>query len=223
MVTSVPPMTALYRRAASISIFDRCVHGVAVRKSRAAQVVFVRRGNVVARHAGRRYVADPCTAIVAWPESSYSVDGELTAFELAPELVGPLLGHLRPGVDIEVRLQARVLLAYAGFASAMRAKADPGARDAAALVLVRAALRSAWSRTPRIAARRITTSAVAQLSAGAIVDTSIAALARGAGCSTYHLMHTFREEVGLTIRQYRNRLRVALALHHLASGCSNLA
>src|SRR5262245_7384752 len=140
--------------------------------------------------------------MVVWPGSRYSVDAdaELTTFELAPELTGPLLGHLRPNVDVQVRLHTRVLLAYAGFASAMRVATDRGPRDAAALRLVGAALRSTWSASARVAARRITTSAIAQLSA-AVADISIAELARGAGCSTYHLMHTFREDVGVTIRQ----------------------
>src|SRR5262249_15525471 len=148
---------------------------LAFHASRAAQIVFVRRGHVVACHAGRPYVADPCTAMVVWPGSRYSVDadadGQLTTVQLAPGRTRPLLGHLRPNVDVQVRLHTRVLLAYAGFASAMRVTADRGPRDAAALRLVGAALRSTWSASARVAARRITTSAIAQLSA-AVADIS---------------------------------------------------
>jgi AraC-like DNA-binding protein len=48
-------------------------------------------------------------------------------------------------------------------------------------------------------------------------------LAGRAGCSPFHLARMFRRAHGLSLTDYRTRLRIALALDRLAHGADNLA
>ncbi|WP_157862308.1 helix-turn-helix domain-containing protein, partial [Wenjunlia vitaminophila] len=48
-------------------------------------------------------------------------------------------------------------------------------------------------------------------------------LGRRLGCSPYHLSRTFRAVTGVTLSQYRTRLRVAAALERLLEGEPDLA
>jgi AraC-like DNA-binding protein len=43
-------------------------------------------------------------------------------------------------------------------------------------------------------------------------------IGRDVGASPYHLVRVFREQIGLPIHRYRNRLRLRLALERLAEG-----
>jgi hypothetical protein len=45
----------------------------------------------------------------------------------------------------------------------------------------------------------------------------------GTGCSPHHLSRVFSQLTGLTVSQYRNRLRVSLALERVAEGEPDLA
>ena len=51
---------------------------------------------------------------------------------------------------------------------------------------------------------------------------TLASLARGAGCSPFHLARLFRQAQGVPIHQYQLRLRLALALERLLDGSTNL-
>jgi AraC-like DNA-binding protein len=48
-------------------------------------------------------------------------------------------------------------------------------------------------------------------------------LSRVTGCSPHHLSRVFARLTGLTVSQYRNRLRVSLALERVAGGERDLA
>lgn len=51
---------------------------------------------------------------------------------------------------------------------------------------------------------------------------TLVALARKVGCSPFHLSRTFRDITGLTLSQYRTRLRVHEVIHHLDEGADDL-
>ena len=51
----------------------------------------------------------------------------------------------------------------------------------------------------------------------------LVALSRVTGCSPHHLSRVFTQLTGLTVSQYRNRLRVSLALERVAEGERDLA
>ena len=83
----------------------------------------------------------------------------------------------------------------------------------------------------RVTARRSTTRAthhrVVQHAREAIVADPIGAdfpsLARALGHTRYHLSRTFSRATGMTLSQFRNRVRVAAVLDRLADGYENLA
>jgi AraC family transcriptional regulator len=54
-------------------------------------------------------------------------------------------------------------------------------------------------------------------------DLSLAAIARAVHCSPYHLARLFRRNSGLSIHQYRHRLRLREALQRLADGNTELS
>lgn len=51
---------------------------------------------------------------------------------------------------------------------------------------------------------------------------SLTELARGLGCSPYHLSHMFRSTTGVSLRRYVGRLRARVAAERLAAGASRL-
>lgn len=83
----------------------------------------------------------------------------------------------------------------------------------------------------RFTARRSTTRAnhrrVVQQAREAIVadpaGTDFADLARMLGHTRFHLSRVFSQVTGMTLSQFRNRVRVAIAFHRLADGYENLA
>jgi len=54
-------------------------------------------------------------------------------------------------------------------------------------------------------------------------DLSLEALAQAAHCSSFHLARLFRAQCGLSLHQYRHRLRLREALRRLAEGESDLS
>jgi AraC-like DNA-binding protein len=111
---------------------------------------------------------------------------------------------LAAGGDPDGSLAERVVR----FASALLARGLPG-RDAAGRPATAAAR------------RRMVSQALAALAADPRLG--LVALGRLAGCSPHHLSRVFTQLTGLTVSQYRNRLRVSLALDRLAAGEPDLA
>jgi AraC-like DNA-binding protein len=64
------------------------------------------------------------------------------------------------------------------------------------------------------ARRRVVSQAQAALAADPRLG--LVALSRVTGCSPHHLSRVFAQLTGLTVSQYRNRLRVSLALERVA-------
>jgi AraC family transcriptional regulator len=74
---------------------------------------------------------------------------------------------------------------------------------------------------PQAALRRVAR-ARALIAAEPQLNRSIAELAAEAACSPFHLARLFRRHTGMSLRGYRLRLRLALALERLADGASDL-
>jgi AraC family transcriptional regulator len=53
-------------------------------------------------------------------------------------------------------------------------------------------------------------------------DHSLEEVAAAAACSPFHLARLFRRHTGMTVRGYRRRLRLAMALEHMADGETDL-
>ena len=83
----------------------------------------------------------------------------------------------------------------------------------------------------RFTARRSTTRAnhrrITQLAREAIIadpaGANLAELARALGHTRFHLSRVFSQATGITLSQFRNRVRVAIAFDRLADGYENLA
>lgn len=83
----------------------------------------------------------------------------------------------------------------------------------------------------RLTARRSTTRTshdrIVQQAREAIVSdpagTDLAGMARGLGHTRFHVSRVFSRATGMTLSQFRNRVRVAIALDRLADGHENLA
>jgi AraC-like DNA-binding protein len=103
---------------------------------------------------------------------------------------------------------------------------DDLAIEESALDLLRGALQTTWrARGDRVPRRRPAAAqfqrerveAVRLLLGERFHDqVDLNQLARAVHCSPYHLCRLFKRETGLAIHQYRNRLRLRTALHHLA-------
>jgi len=203
-----------------------------LRGGEATHLVFVRRGAFASHVGSQEYIADPCTALVAWEETEYRIShpgdagDDCTVFELAPELASEILEQLHPRCDFTLRLPPSVQAAYAAFlAVADRTRGDDLSCEEAALELMFSALGAA---RPRIrdtnsSRRNIALAAIELLNDDLATNRPVSALAEDIGCSAGHLMHAFRSEVGATLRGYRLKLRLAAALHRLAAGEDNLA
>lgn len=76
-------------------------------------------------------------------------------------------------------------------------------------------------RSPASARRRVQR-ARAAIAAEPAANLGLEAVAAAAGCSPFHLARLFKRETGTTLRGYRLRLRLALVLHDLAEGASDL-
>jgi AraC-like DNA-binding protein len=85
-----------------------------------------------------------------------------------------------------------------------------------------ARVRSYSRRTTASAHRRLVADACEALHNGS-ERMGLLALAKSVGCSPFHLSRVFRDVTGLTIPQYRNRLRVHDAMDRLADGADDLA
>jgi AraC-like DNA-binding protein len=196
------------------------------------RVVLVRRGAFVVRCDSREYVADPCTAIVLWDRAEYRVrhpgaDGDdCVVIAIDRRVAGSSFGALRRDRDVALPLSPRLQIAVAAFASAAhRLTGEPEAFEPAAVGLLEAIVANAAgrSRVEQGPTRQLATAAIELIHRDLAINHAIAEIAEQLGCSTFHLMHAFRAETGATLRSYRVRARLGVALHRLADGDDDLA
>jgi AraC-like DNA-binding protein len=193
-----------------------------------ASLVLVRRGALVLQSDGAEQVADPCTGVLLWERAPPAHGDDHLVIELGPRLAAERLHGLCRHRDVALPLSPRLQLAVAELAAALRWQPEQLERSEevvarAALELVDAILGAARARATTGPPRRLALAAILALHRDLSINRSIEELAEELGCSPYHLMHAFRAEIGDTVRAYRLRARLGVALHRLVDGHGDLA
>ncbi|MBP1473027.1 helix-turn-helix transcriptional regulator [Frateuria sp. MAH-13] len=196
-------------------------------------LALLRRGGFGYHLRGATYVGDPATALLYRAGDSYRVSHPFeggdacSCFEVAPEHEDELFGRrLRGTIDAaRVMSPADQYRHRALHAALARREADRLAAEEAATSLCHAILHRAapgeGSLLPR--ARRLAMRARERLLADPADGADLATLATCVGCSPFHLARVFRRAFGLSLGDYRTRIRLALALERLAAGADDLA
>lgn len=196
-------------------------------------LALLRRGGFGYHLRGATYVGDPATALLYRAGDSYRVSHPFeggdacSCFEVAPEHEDELFGRrLRGTIDAaRVMSPADQYRHRALHAALARREADRLAAEEAATSLCHAILHRAapgeGSLSPR--ARRLAMRARERLLADPADGADLATLATCVGCSPFHLARVFRRAFGLSLGDYRTRIRLALALERLAAGADDLA
>jgi AraC family transcriptional regulator len=184
-------------------------------------------------HQGIQTVADPNTALVFGAGDTYQighpVDGgdQCTVLVFRPDLVEDAIGSVeaRHGtIHAATQLSIHVLtqIMSIGLDDQLQAEENAGfvldalARD------FRSFPSLSWSSVSKSQRRRV--EEVRALLASQPTDTwNLESIARAVYCSPFHLARQFRVITGESIARYLLRLRLALALDHLAQGETNLA
>ena len=199
----------------------------------------VRRGAFTYHVRGERFIADPGTA-VAYHEGdvyriSHPIDGgdRCTIIETDQALADEVLwrrgvGAVAPPV-LAMRLPPLAQLEHALARAALRRHA--GDRLEAEELVVGLLASMVTHRTSPVRAttaraalrRRIAQGAQETIVARLDTNLGLADVAASVGCSPYHLARLFRDETGLSLRQYRLRVRLAQAMQRLADGDENLS
>lgn len=185
------------------------------------QLVLVRTGRFRLRLDATQVSVDPTVGYLQLPGAeqrfSHPAGGDVcTALRIAPEFwhTLPVGADASGAVQVDGRLDVahRLLL---------RAAPDAGyAMVERLLDLIMVAI----ARRPDHASPRARTlSAAAREALHEGHRDGLIPLARVLGVSPYHLSRTFRRETGTTLSQYRNRIRVALALDRLEQGERDLS
>ncbi len=169
---------------------------------------------------GESFVADPITPVWLTPERGYRLRQPCTGqrsvlLALRPDI--PLRSPERPRLNTTLQLSWSYLAAatLSGFADALAVE-----EWLAELMHADAATRpTATTRRTRRAVER----ARERLAADPACNDTLAKIAAHAHCSPYHLARHFRAIHGLTLHDYRQRLRLSLALARLREGERDLA
>lgn len=196
-------------------------------------LALLRRGGFGYHLRGATYVGDPATALLYRAGDSYRISHPFaggdacSCFEVAPAHEDELFGRRLRG-EADAARAASPADQYrhrALHATLVREEADALATEEAATslchdILHRAALPGAPLSPP---GRRLAMRAREMLLADPADDAGLAALATRVGCSPFHLARVFRRAFGLSLADYRTRVRLALALEKLAAGADDLA
>jgi AraC-like DNA-binding protein len=196
-------------------------------------LALLRRGGFGYHLRGATYVGDPATALLYRAGDSYRIshpfDGgdACTCFELAPEHEEELFGRRLRGEADAARMidpadQYRHRVQHTAL---VRGGADRLTTEEAAASLCHGILhRTTLPEAPlSVSAWRWATRAREMLLAHPADDAGLAVLSARVGCSPFHLARVFRRAFGLSLADYRMRLRLALALECLAAGADDLA
>lgn len=187
----------------------------------------VRRGSFAYRDGRGRAFGDPTTGIlrspqhptveVCHPDLGHELD---TMMFVAPSLWASVTRDEQ--VPLAVRVTGAMHLAHRRLLAAAWSGADPWCVEEQALGLIADAV--AQAEPARVAAggpatvsrrRQLVEDARTLLSADP-TGGSVAQLANALSCSPHHLSRIFAEYTGTTLGAYRTKLRVNLAIEHLA-------
>jgi AraC family transcriptional regulator len=217
------------------------------------QIVFPRRGVFERETRGRKLLADPNQVLFFNRDESYRVahpggcGDDCTVFAFDDALVREAIAEWDPAWAeassqlfrfAQVASEASVFCWQDGLRRALAQRGERLALDEAALQLLRALLESSYRRQgacpPRPgrgsaspATSRLHTEQVERtsllLATRFSEDLSLDAIARAVHCSPFHLARLFRAARGLSIHQYRHRLRLREGLRRLSEGEANLS
>jgi len=237
----------------SVVIFDVACrphdHGLGAEEFCAAdQIVFPRRGVFVRHVAGEDVVADANHALFFARGETHRVShparcgDDCTVFAFAPALVRDcvLAQHPQLAGDEQrllttshVTIDPRVYLLQARLRQVCLQHAqDMLAIDEAALALLEALVTRANAAHSAAGPRRAATTELHReqsrrtklfLASTFHQPLALDDVARAVHCSVYHLARVFRRETGLSIHQYRHRLRLRASLERLLSGANDLS
>jgi AraC-like DNA-binding protein len=200
------------------------------------RLVFVRRGVFRARVGRHLLLADPAVAYAGGPGVEQSIahrvgaDDTCTTVLLSASLMAGLATPDRK-LGTSVPVTGQVAVAHRLLAARARQHADSFELAERAVRLAGALLAppspapaTAAARHPatRAGRRRLAESARELLTADP-AGPGLADLARCVGCSPHHLSRVFRQETGVTLTRYRNRIRVLGALEAIEAGEHDLA
>jgi len=211
------------------------------------EIVFVRAGLFV-KHLGHTQVVGNPNRMVFFNRVdpyrvSHPVPGgdDCTVFALAPPVLTDLLRSVNPGGHADgdrpfqvsdAPLEAPLFLRHLKVLRAIqrRVLTDVAAEEAVVDLTecsVRAALAARGVRSPRRpgttrAHREAARAAELLLTSQYREPLSLDAIARAVHLSPFHLCRVFREQTGVSIHAYRNRLRLRAALPPLAESRSDL-
>jgi AraC-like DNA-binding protein len=195
-------------------------------------MVLVRSGLFRRRVDGVEAVVDACAGYVQRPGSeqriAHPAGDDVCTFVSLPETE---LDAVTEGValsgDTPVLTTSGLDVGHRALVARARAGAPREELAERAVVLIGSVLAElapraaiAWPPGGRVA-RRVVDQVRQALTADA--SAGLADLARAAGLSTYHVSRVFRRTTGVTISEFRTRLRVRHALDRLAAGQIDLA
>lgn len=196
-------------------------------------LALLRRGGFGYHLRGATYVGDPATALLYRAGDSYRIshpfDGgdACTCFEVAIEHEDELLGRrLHEAADAaRVACPLDQYRHRALHAALVRGDADRLSVEETATALCQDILQGVAPPDDPLSpsARRLATRAREMLLADPADDAGLATLGTRVGCSPFHLARVFRRAFGLSLADYRTRVRLALALERLAHGADDLA
>lgn len=189
----------------------------------------VRRGVYTCDGGGECLVVDGLTAVVYDGHSEFCID--------YPTGEAPHTTHIDPGAELmdeafptdrfhtlvspETAMKHHRLYAYS-----QASTIDPLVLEESALDLL-ADLSQSIGRRPvsgpaGLKVRRRLDHVRGMMMAEPEINRPLAALAREAGCSPFHFARLFRAETGCSVRAYRLRQRLTMAMDRLAQGADDL-
>ncbi|MGK9232810.1 helix-turn-helix transcriptional regulator [Inquilinus limosus] len=203
---------------------------------RLSSITIVRRGVHAYHVRGTTALAEPGLALLYRSGEAYCLshpyDREApdrsTCIEFGLGLLAEAFGPKPLARDLGTHLRPRTQALNLGVMSEIAANGrERLAAEEVAVGLVRAVAGDfdllPDDRHATATARRRVARARAFIAANPAADHGLEAVADAAACSPFHLARLFRRETGMTIRQYRLRLRLAVALEELADGAADLS
>jgi AraC family transcriptional regulator len=195
----------------------------------ARKVTMVRRGVYTCEGGGECLVVDGLTAVVYDGHSDYCID--------YPTDEAPHTTHIDPGAELmdeafptdrfhtlvgpETAMKHHRLFARARDPHADRLEVEEAALDLLADLSERIGQRSVCG-PAGLKVRRRLDHVRGLMMAAPEVSHPLAALAREAGCSPFHFARLFKQETGCSVRGYRQRLRLAVAMDMITQGANDL-
>lgn len=196
-----------------------------------SSLTIIRRGMHAYHARGKVAVAEPGLALVYRGGEPYSLShpydrhspDRSTCIEFDTRLLEEAFGPRKLERDLGFHLSPQTLALHL---QALSVTQDALGATESALEVLRAAARDYGSLredrgSPETARRRVAR-ARALIAAAPQVNHGIESIAAEAACSPFHLARLFRRYTGMSLRGYRLRLRLALALERLAEGADDL-